>query len=105
MKNIESLKTRIENATTQEESNVFELIDILKQCIKNGIIFSEFEALYDEIIDIYNVLGEMCFLLLSNYDSLPDSKDCFINRTDVEVIMSVAYEHRESWELKELQTK
>jgi hypothetical protein len=45
-------------------------------------------------MNIYNVLGEMCFLLLSNYDSLPDSRECFLNRTDVEVIMSVAYEHR-----------
>ena len=44
------------------------------------------------------------YLLLSNAELLPDGKSYFFSSRDVEVIMSMLYEHREV-DLKELQTK
>ena len=31
----------------QEEINIFQYIEVIKQCIKNGLIFTEFERIYD----------------------------------------------------------
>ncbi len=79
-------------------------MEIVKSCIKNGLIFPEFEALYDKLLEIFYLLGEMSFLLLSNAELLPDGQRYFFSSQDIEVIMSVLYEHKDPAELQELQS-
>ena len=50
MKNIEGLKDKIKKIKDHEEINIFEYVDVLKQCIKNGLIFTDFEELYDQVL-------------------------------------------------------
>ena len=47
MRNISNLKEKISKIKSYEEVNIFEFVDVLKQCIKNGLIFPEFEEIYD----------------------------------------------------------
>ena len=63
----------------QEDPNILELIDILKQCIKNGLVFAEFEAFYDSVIEIFHIIGEISFILLSNAQLLPDGQSYFFS--------------------------
>ena len=42
------------------------MVEVLRACIKNGLIFPEFEAAYETLIEIFQTLGEIEYLLLSN---------------------------------------
>lgn len=56
---MESLRGTIRELLTQENPNINEIIEIVGQSIKNGLLFEEFEILYDRMIDIYFVLAKM----------------------------------------------
>lgn len=101
---IEGLKQRIDGLAIEDNPNISEIVQVVRACIKNGLIFQQFQRLYQKLIEVFNVLGKMTFLLLSNAQNLSDGQNYFFSSNDVEIIMSMIYEHRPD-ELKDLQSK
>lgn len=104
VRTVEALRLRIARILQQEEPLLEEIVDVIKLSIKNGLLFPEFESVYDRMVDIFNLLAQMEFLLMSNGETLPPAQTFYFRDEEVQVILANLIEVK-GLDIKELQTK
>lgn len=64
----------------------------MRQGIKNGLLFEEFELLYTRLIDIYFVLAKMEFMLMAAQEAPPSGETFFFGSEDLEYVFGTMNE-------------
>ena len=81
------------------------MIEAVRAGIKNGLMFPEFNTLYDKMIEVFFLVAEMEFLLIYAGEVPPPEGPQFLfNSQDLEFVFGVLNTLR-NMNLKDLQTK